>query len=171
MFNASIRRFSWFEWADPGIAIDVEACVAGLDNVACGKSGAANDVAHVLGKNFFVTNAILDGADGAILAENVSGLFDGGARVRALGGHDSEVAARNFARIGSRVQTHGKIGRAADAQASLVYCASVFFPDVIRMDFDIIEPGEMSAKDASDCTAAYYANLCAHAVFNASIPV
>jgi len=34
--------------------VNVEAHMAGLDYVTCRKRGAANDVAHVLGKNLFV---------------------------------------------------------------------------------------------------------------------
>jgi hypothetical protein len=124
----------------------------------------------VLSENFFITNTILDGADGAVLTENMGGLFDGGVRVRTFCGHYAELANWNFAGIGSRVQTRGKIGGATDAQSAFVYGTCVFFPDVIGVDFNVFEAGQMRAKDTSDGTAADNANFHAHADFSASTP-
>jgi len=170
LFYEGEWRVRRFEWADPGIAVDVEACVAGLDNVSSGKSGATYDVTHMLGKNLFVTNTILNRADGAILAENVSGLFNGGARVRAFCGNNSEIALRNFVGVGSCVQARSEIGGATYAQAVPVDRVSVLFPDVVGVDLDVFEAGQMRAKDASNGAAADNANLHAHAVFSASSP-
>jgi hypothetical protein len=170
LLDARVGGVRRFEWTDPCIAVDVESGVARLDDVAGRKSGAANHVAHMLGENFFITNTILDGADGAVLTENMRGLFDGGARVSAFCGYDAELASWNFAGIGSRVQASGKIGGATDAQAAFVDGACVFFPDVVGVDFDVFKAGKMRAKDTSDGTAADNANFHAHADFSASTP-
>ena len=145
LLDARVRCVRWFEWADPGVAVDVETSVAWFDDVACRKCCATNDVADVLGENLFVADTILDGTDGAILAEDMRGLFDGAARVRALCGDYSEIARWNFARIGSRVEMRSEIGCAGDTQTALVNRARVFLPNVISVDFDVLRD-ELDAR-------------------------
>src|SRR4029077_1577252 len=88
--NARIRSIGRLKRTDPGVAADVEADVAGLDNVTGGESGTANDVAYLCRQNFFVADAVLNRADRAGIPEQMSSLLDGWPGVGALGGHDSE---------------------------------------------------------------------------------
>jgi hypothetical protein len=169
--DARVSRVCWFEWPDPSVAVNVETGVAWLDDMARWKCSAANHVPHMLGENLFVADTILDGADGALLIENVRGLFDGAASVCAFCRDNAEIARRNFAGIRSRVETHSEIGGAADTQAAFIDCLCVALPNIVGMDFDVFEAGEVRAEDTSDCTAADNANLHAHAIFNASTPV
>src|SRR4029077_18324705 len=53
-----VRRVCWLKRANPGITVDVKTDVARLDNVARGKSSAANNVADMLGKNLFIADTI-----------------------------------------------------------------------------------------------------------------
>ena len=115
LFDARIGSIRWFERADPRIPIDIEANVAGFDDVPGWEGGAANDVAHAPCENFFVTYAILHRANSAGGAEQMSRLLDGGTRVRALRGHDSKFAGRDFLRICRCVEACSEIHRSADA--------------------------------------------------------
>src|SRR4029077_7911613 len=84
LLDARIGSIRWFERADPGIPVDVEADVPGFDDMPGWEGGAANDVAHAPCENFFVTHPILHRANSAGGAEQMSRLLDGGTRVRAL---------------------------------------------------------------------------------------
>jgi hypothetical protein len=124
----------------------------------------------VLSENLFVADAVLDGTDGAAFAKNMRALFNRAACVRAFRGYDAEVARRNLPRIGSRVQMGSKIGGTTDAETAFIDRARVISPDVVRMDFNVFEAGEMRSENAADGAAADDANLYAHAVFRASTP-
>jgi hypothetical protein len=170
LLHARVGCVGRFEWANPGVAIDVKGGVPGLDNMTRRKRCAANDGANMLGDNLFIADTILHGADGAVRSKDVRGLFDGATCVRALGGYDSKVAQRNFVGIGSGMQAGSEMGCATDAQSTFIDRARVVFPNVVSVNFDVFEVGQVRAKDATDCAAAYNANLHTHAVFNASMP-
>src|SRR5438552_15313732 len=59
------RSLGGLEWTDPGIAFDVVSDVAGFDDMAGAKGGAANDELHTLGDEFFVAHSVLHRTDGA----------------------------------------------------------------------------------------------------------
>src|SRR6266404_682548 len=170
-FDTRIGSARRFEGTDPGVSVNVEAHMAGLDYVTCRKRGAANDVAHVLGKNLFVADAILHRTNGVGIVEDVRGLLNCRTRVRTLGGNDSELARRNFLRIGCGVQARGEIDGATDAQPALVYGASMVLGDIIGVNFHIREARQVCAENAADSAASDDTNLDAHAVFRASSPV
>src|SRR6266852_1404124 len=171
LFDARIRSVRWFKRANPRVAVDVKADVAGFDYVTGGKRGASNYVAHVFPENFLVADAVLHRANGAIVAEQVSGLLDCRPRVRAFGGHDSEITGRDFVWIRGRVEARGEISGAADAQATLVDGARMFLRNIVCVNLHIGQAREMGAEDAADGAAADYTDFDAHALFRASSPV
>ena len=115
-FHRSVGRL---ERADPGVTLNVITDVPGRDDVAGGKSGAANHELHMLRDNFFVAHAVLNRADRAVVIENVRGLFDGDAGMNALGGDDAVVAARNFLASLVALSRSGKVRRSRKPQAVL----------------------------------------------------
>ena len=155
------------EGANPSVASDVVADVAGLDDVTGGKSGAANDVADALGDDFFVADAILHGADGAGVIEDVSGLFDCAAGVSAFCGDDSEIANRNFFRVGGGVNWRSEIGRAGKAQSFFANRFDVIFRNIVCVDFRFAALGEMRREDAANRSATNYADFHALLAFMA----
>ncbi len=159
-----------FEWANPGIAIDVKAHVARFNHVACRKSRAANHARNVLRENFFIADAVLHGANRAARAKNVRGLHDGGTRVRALRGHDSEITKGNLPGVRSCVKLGREIRDAADAQPALGDGTRLFFRNIVRVHLNIFETRQMSAENAADRPTANDANFDLHAVFNSSAP-
>src|SRR6266436_5864708 len=170
LLDASVRCVRRFERTDPRVAINVKPDVARLDDVAGGKRGAADDVADVFGKDFFVADAVLDRADGALFIEYAGGLLDGAAGMRAFGGHNAEVANRNFTCVRSGVETRSEIRGATNAQAAIVDGASMFFPNVIGVDFDVFEAGAMRAEKAANLATTDDAKHHAHAGVSASTP-
>src|SRR5216684_5061072 len=98
-----------FERANPGVAIDVKAHVARFNQVARRKSRAADHARNVLRENLFVAYPVLHGADRAARAKNLRGLLDGRPRMRALRGHNSEIARGNLPRVGSRMKPRREI--------------------------------------------------------------
>src|SRR5579862_230291 len=98
-FDSFHRSFGRLEGTDPGVALDVEANVSGRDGVACGKSCAPNYELHLFGDDFFVTHAVLYGANRAVVVEDVRGLGNGIPSVDRLGRDNAKVAARKFAGV------------------------------------------------------------------------
>ena len=170
-FDAGIRRVGRFERTDPGIAVDVEADVAGFDYMASRKRGATNDVAHVFREDFFIAYTVLHGANSAGVAEKVGGLLDSWAGVCALGRDNSEFADRNFFGVGRCVQARSEIGGAADAQATRVDGASMLLGNVVGVNFYIGEARKVGPENAADGAAADDADSDTHADFRASSPV
>ncbi len=103
-FDARIGSVCRLKRADPGIAVNIKPNVAGFDDVTGRECRTANYKSHVFRQNFFIAYAVLYRADGAGVAEQVSGLLDRRAGVRALGSDDSEFARRDFLRIGRCVE-------------------------------------------------------------------
>ena len=171
LLDSGIRSFGWLERADPGVPVDVEASVSWLDDVAGGKGSAANHERDVLRDNFFVADTILHGANSARSSEKMRRLLNCRPRVCALSGDNSKIARGNF--LGNRrgMQARDEIGGAADAQASLVDRASVFFPDIVGMHFHIGKAREVSTENAADGAAADNADFDTHAGLRASKPV
>src|SRR5260370_12841654 len=170
-FDARIGSVCRLKRADPGIAVNIKPNVAGFDDVTGRECRTANYKSHVFRQNFFIAYAVLYRADGAGVAEQVSGLLDRRAGVRALGSDDSEFARRDFPSICRRVEARSEIGGAADAQAAVVDRESMRLRNVVGVDFDIGEARKVGAEDAADGSATDDANLDAHAVFRASNPV
>src|SRR5204862_4655055 len=102
------------EGTDPSIALNVVADVTRLDDVAGGKSGAANHVFHPLGDQLLVADAVLHRADGAAFFEQMGSLRDGDFGVRSLGGDNAVIAARQFFGIAGGAQARGEIGGAGE---------------------------------------------------------
>ena len=112
--------------------------MAGLDDVAGGKSSAANHIFHALGDEFFVANAVLHRADGAALVEQMRSLRDGDFGVRSLGGDYAVIAARQFFGITRGAEAGGEIGGAGEAQAAGVDDINVGLRDIVGENFGIV---------------------------------
>ena len=134
---------------DPGIAFDVVADVAGLDDMAGGKGGAANDELHTLGDEFFVAHSVLHGTDGAALIEKMRGLRDGDLSVRGFSRDNAVIAARKFFGIARCAQAGGEIGGAREAQAAGVDGINVGLGDIVGEDFGFAGARQMRGKQTA----------------------
>src|SRR5579862_6042761 len=159
LVDACHGRVGGLEWADPGVAGNVVADVAGLHDVPGGKSGAADHELHALGDDFFVAHAILYGADRAILCEDVRSLLDGRAGVRGFGGDDAVVAGRDGFGVGSGLEARGEVGGAGNFQAGAIDGVDVSLGDVVGPDFEFRKFGEVCAEDRADGATADDANF------------
>src|SRR5207245_997679 len=137
------RSFGGLEGTDPSIALDIVPDVAGLDDVAGGKSGAANDELHTLGDEFFVAHSVLHGTDGAALVEQMCSLRDGDFGVRGLGGANAVIAAREFFGIAGGAQAGGEIGGAGETQPAGVDGINVGLGDIVGKDLGLAGARQM----------------------------
>ncbi len=152
-FDLRHWRVRWLERADPGVALDIEADVAGCDGMSGRKCGAADDVLHVLGDELFIANSVLHGADGAVLVERPGDLRHGTLGVDGFRGNDTVVAAWKFAGIAGRVEFGSEVGGAGETEAVLADGVDVIFPDVVGPDLDFAFLGEVRGEEASDRAA------------------
>ena len=127
--------------------------MAGLDDVAGGKSGAANHIFHALGDEFFVADAVLHRADSAALIEQMRSLRDSDLGVRGFSGHDAIIAARQFFGIARSAQAGGEIGGAGEAQAAGVDGINVRRGDVVSKDLAFAGARQMRGKQAAHRSA------------------
>src|SRR5258708_27272813 len=123
LFHFGVGGVGRLEGADPSIAFDVKADVAGSDGVASGKCGAADDGTHVLGDEPFVAATGLHRANGAGLIASVSDLGDGGFGVNGFRGDNAEIAAREGLGIGGGVGVGGGNGGSPKEQTRIFECA------------------------------------------------
>jgi hypothetical protein len=152
-FNLGHRCVRRFEGTNPGVALDVEAEVAGSDGMSGGERGATNDVLHVFRNDLFVADAVLHGADSAVRVESSGNLRDGATGVDGFGGNDAIVTARKFLGIAGGVQFGSEIGGSGNAQTAIADGFDVIFPDVVGPDFGLALLGEVRGEEAADCAA------------------
>ena len=86
-----------------------------LDDVAGGKSGAANHKFHALGDQLLVADAVLHRADGAALVEQMRSLRDGDFGVSGFSSDNAVIAARQFFGITRGAEAGGEICGAGEA--------------------------------------------------------
>src|SRR2546422_334675 len=123
------------------------------------KRRAPDDVADMLGENFFVADAILHRTDRTRFREQMRSFFNGLAGVSALGCNDAKIAGWNFPDIRGCAEARGEVRRAADAQAARGNRARVFFPNVVGEDLGFARTRQMRRKNAADSSATYDADL------------
>src|SRR2546422_1387909 len=95
------------------------------------KRRAPDDVADMLGENFFIADAILHRTDRTRFRKQMRSFLNGLARVSAFGSNDAKIAGRNFPDIRGCAEARGELCRAADAQAARGNRAREFFPNVV----------------------------------------
>src|SRR5581483_5944132 len=118
----------------------------GHDQVSGGKGRAANHVFDVLSDDFFVADAVLHGANGAVLVEYARGLLDGVAGVNRFGCNYAIVTAGNLRRVIAGFQLGREIGSARQPQAGSIDCIYVVLVNVIRIHLDTIEARHVRCK-------------------------
>src|SRR5215470_17674348 len=155
-FQRSLRRL---ERADPSVAFNVVPDMSGRDGMSRRKRGSADHVLHAFGDQFFVADSVLDRTYRGVLAKDMRDLTNRGTGVDRLGRDDAVVALRQLCGITGRIQTGDEVRRSGKPQAVRADRLSVFFPQVIRPDFDLARSREMSSEQAADSAASDDADL------------
>src|SRR5450631_2510978 len=158
-FDLGHGRVRRLKGTNPSVTFDVEADVAGSNGMSSGKRRAPNDILHVFRDDLFVADAVLHGADRAVLIECASNLRDSAPGVDRFGGDDAIVAARQLLGIAGGVQFRSEIGGSGNAQSVIANGFDVIFPDVVGPDFCLAFLGEVRGEDAADSAATDDANF------------
>src|SRR5204862_397526 len=170
LFDKIVGSVRWFERPHPSVPADVKADMARFDEMAGGKGGATNYVLHVLCKDFFIANAVLNRTNSTGGTKDVLRLLDRRTRVRAFGGNDAEAATRDLRSIRGCMEMRGEVSGAADAQAAFVDRTHVLLVYVIGVNFDVFQARQVRREQTSNRPAADDADLHAHAALRASAP-